>query len=178
MNRTRSVDLPRTHVRLLAGAVPALVLLFLLCTSTPAAAHFLYHHDRNDSKDGLDLRAVHLWEYPQVGLFSLVVHTYDPIRLGEHGRFIGWFDSFGDGRWDYALVIGQHLCKMIARTGGSHTSVFATRVDPRKAHCLFQVHKGFRRTKHMRLRVWSRRVRNDGLHLVVDKAPDAGWYAH
>jgi hypothetical protein len=80
MNRTRSIDLPRTHVWLLPVAVPALALLFLLWTSVPAAAHFLNHHDRNDSEDSLDLRAIHLWEYPQEGLFSLVVRTYDQIE--------------------------------------------------------------------------------------------------
>jgi hypothetical protein len=109
------------------------VLCLLLWASTPAAAHFLNHHDRDDSEDGLDLKAVHLWEYPQEGLFSLVVQTHDQIE--GHGRFIGWFDSFGDSSWDYSLIIRVPSgCRMIARVGGPHTDIFAARVDPARAH--------------------------------------------
>src|SRR5215207_2006182 len=66
MNRTRSVDRRRRVGGRLPRAVgPVLLLCLLLWASTPAAAHFLNHHDRDDSEDSLDLRAVHLWEYPQ-----------------------------------------------------------------------------------------------------------------
>ena len=151
-------------------------MVFLCClvlwTSTPASAHFLNHHDPDDAAGGLDLSAVHLWEYQQEGLFSLVVQTYDQIE--GHGRFIGWFDSFGDSHWDYALIIRVPSgCRMIARVGGPSTDIFASRVDPTRAHCLFQVHSGFRRTKHIRLRVWAK-----GDNGIVDKAPDAGWFQH
>jgi hypothetical protein len=159
-----------------ARALRAGWMVFLCClvlwTSTPASAHFLNHHDPDDAVGGLDLSAVHLWEYPQEGLFSLVVQTYDQIE--GHGRFIGWFDSFGDSRWDYALIIRVPSgCRMIARVGGPSTDILAARVDPTRAHCLFQVHTGFRRTKHIRLRVWAK-----GDNGIVDRAPDAGWFQH
>jgi hypothetical protein len=157
------------------GVPPAALSVFLCClvlwTSTPASAHFLNHHDRDDVPGGMDLSSVHLWSFPQDGLFSLVVQTYDPIG---RGRFKGWFDSFGDSRWDYALVIpATGGCRMVARVGGPHTAIFAARVDETRAHCLFQVHSRFRRTKHIRLRVWA-----DGANGVRDKAPDAGWFRH
>lgn len=151
-------------------------MVFLCClvlwTSTPASAHFLNHHDPDDAVGGLDLSAVHLWEYQQEGLFSLVVNTYNQIE--GHGRFIGWFDSFGDSRWDYALIMRVPSgCRMIARVGRPSTVIFAGRVDPTRAHCLFQVRSGFRRTKHIRLRAWAK-VDN----VIVDRAPDAGWFQH
>src|SRR5262245_8499192 len=149
---------------------------FLCClvlwTSTPASAHFLNHHDPDEVSDELDLSAVHLWSYPQEVLFSLVITTCDEI--GSNGRFIGWFDSFGDSRWDYALIIRVPSgCRMIARVGGPHTVIFAARVERTRAHCLFQVHSRFRRTKHIRLRVWAKADNS-----IVDRAPDAGWFQH
>jgi hypothetical protein len=168
-----TVRFPRSQgERALRAAWPFFLCCLVLWTSTPASAHFLNHYDPNDAAGGLDLSAVHLWEYPQEGLFSLVVQTYDQIE--GHGRFIGLFDSFGDSRWDYALIIRVPSgCRMIARIGRPSTVIFASRVDPTRGHCLFQVRSGFRRTKHIRLRVWSKADNS-----IVDRAPNAGWYQH
>jgi hypothetical protein len=170
-NLVRTMRFPKSQAGLRAGWV--LLCSLVLWSSTPASAHFLNHHDPDDAAGRLDLSDVHLWEYQQEGLFSLVVNTYDQIE-GQHGRFIGWFDSFGDSRWDYALIMRVPSgCRMIARIGGPHTSLWASRVDPTRAHCLFQLLSGFRRTKHIRLRVWAK-----GEHGIVDRAPDAGWFHH
>jgi hypothetical protein len=166
------IRLRRANRQKLVGMVLVFLCCLVLWTSTTASAHFLNHHDPDDAAGGLDLSMVHLWEYQQEGLFSLVVRTYDQIE--GHGRFIGWFDSFGDSRWDYALIMRVPSgCRMIARVGGPHTSLLASRVDPTRAHCLFQLLSGFRRTKHIRLRVWSKADNS-----IVDRAPDTGWFQH
>ena len=157
----------------------ALVLIVLLWPSTPAMARYLNHRDPDDSKSSLDLRSVHLWEYPQDGLYSLVIRTYDVIDRDETPAFVGWLDTFGDREWDYALIIRWNSCTTISWSQDPGIIIFAARVDPRKAHCLFQTDDSFRQTKHVRWRVCARRDLNLNARLgLVDRAPDRGWFDH
>jgi hypothetical protein len=156
-----------------------LLLFVMLWPSTPATAHYFNHRDRDDSKSSLDIRWVHLWEYPQDGLHSLVIRTYDVIDRDETPAFVGCLDTFGDHEWDYALIMRPHSCTVISWSQDPGIIIFAARMDPQKAHCLFQTDASFRQTKHMRWRVWARRDLNlNARRGLVDRAPDAGWFVH
>lgn len=160
--------------------VAALVLSATVWPSVPAAAHFLNHRDPDDSNSSLDLRSVHLWEYEQDGLYSVVIRTYDVVNPNARPVFVAWLDTFGSHRWDYAVTIGRHSSQAISRSQQDPGIVlFAGRIDPRKAHLLFQTDDAFRQTKHIRLRVWARRDQH--LHArrgLVDRAPNTGWFEH
>jgi hypothetical protein len=82
------IRLRRANRQKLVGMVLVFLCCLVLWTSTPASAHFLNHHDPDDAAGGLDLSMVHLWEYQQEGLFSLVVRTYDQIE-GTAGSSVG-----------------------------------------------------------------------------------------
>jgi hypothetical protein len=161
------------------SAVAASLVLFVMWPSSPATAHYLNHRDLDDSRSSLDLRSVHLWQYEQHGLYSLVIRTYDVIDRDETPLLVGWLDTFGDREWDYALIIRWNSCTVISWSQDPGITIFATRMDARKAHCLFQTDDSFRQTKHMRLRVVARRDLNlNSRRGLVDRAPDRGWFDH
>jgi hypothetical protein len=165
-------------VRILA--IPCALAVWMALAPIPAGAQSRTHHDPDDARSSLDLRSVHLWSFPQPGLYSLVVRTYDDIDLDESPTFVGWIDALGDRRWDYVVVLRRHGCTLFFRVGvdPGDSGVLAARMEPRKVHCLFQLNDPFDETRPTRLRVWARRNRDlTALRGLVDRAPDVGWFA-
>jgi hypothetical protein len=172
MNERRPIVRGRRGDLTIAAALSLATLWIGLC-ATPASAANRTHRDPDDARSSLDVRSVHLWEFDQPGLYSLVVRTYDHIDLGETPTFVGWIDAFGGPGWDYAIVIGPS-CYIISAAHAPTGSVFAARMDPRKVHCLFEMEEPF---DGERLRVWARRDDNlSSRQGLVDMAPDEGWF--